>query len=55
MSDKKKTLGEKLDAILPPEKVEQFVNKTKSIFSELTGGSKKADAKGDEKKSKDTK
>ncbi|MBM4211382.1 MAG: hypothetical protein FJ186_02450 [Gammaproteobacteria bacterium] len=44
MSDKKKSLGEHLDAILPPEKVEEYLGKAKELFSSLTGGKKKAES-----------
>ncbi|MDA9832148.1 hypothetical protein N9C31_00775 [Gammaproteobacteria bacterium] len=44
MSDKKKSLGEQLDTILPPEKVDEYVGKAKKLFSNLMNRAKKTEA-----------
>ena len=44
MSDKKKSLGEKLDSILPPEKVYEYVQKAKELFSNLVNRNEKTEA-----------
>jgi hypothetical protein len=44
MSDKKKSLGEQLDSILPPEKVDEYVGKAKELFSNLVSSGKKPEA-----------
>ena len=44
MSDKKKSLGEQLDSILPPEKVDEYIGKAKDLFSNIVGGGKKSEA-----------